>query len=250
MPLKDKVAVITGAGRGIGLAISRRFACEGAKVVLFERDAEVLRKVQDELRKQGWEVIAVPGDVSKRKDVERMVREAVNAFGRIDIFVSNAGICKEGPLWGITDEDWDEVLNVNLRGAFLGLREVGGVMKQQGGGRIVVICSIDGLYCLPHQAHYQASKAGLIHLTRSAAVDLAPHGVVVNGIAPGWIYTDMTKGELDREDRRRYWESRIPAGRVGTPEDVAEVALFLAREETRFVLGEIIVVDGGQTCLS
>lgn len=164
--------------------------------------------------------------------------------------MNNAGICTESPFLEMTDEKWDRALDVNLRGAFLCLRKVGRVMKQQGSGRIVVVASIDGLYCLPNQAHYQASKAGLIHLTRSAAIDLAPYGIVVNGIAPGWIYTDMTKGELDREDRRKHCESRIPAGWLGTAEDVAEVALFLAREETRFVLGEIIVVDGGQTCLS
>jgi NAD(P)-dependent dehydrogenase (short-subunit alcohol dehydrogenase family) len=213
-------------------------------------ERKALPEAENELRERGHDVIAVVGDVAGLDDVERMVRSTVEAFGRIDIFVNSAGICTEISLLEMTDDVWDDVLNVNLRGAFLCLREVGRVMKRQGGGRIVVICSIDGLFCLPNLAHYQASKAGLIHLMRSAAVDLAQYGIVVNGIAPGWIYTDMTKDELDRADRMQYWQQRIPAGHVGTPEDIAEVALFLAREQTRFILGEIIVADGGQTCLS
>lgn len=250
MELKDKAAVITGAGRGIGLAISRRFAAEGAKVVLFQRNAEVLGKVTDELEEAGYRALAVAGDVSRKEDVANLFSKAMEEFGRVDIFVNNAGIYAESSLLEMSDEEWDSVLNVNLRGAFQCLREAGRIMKAQGKGRIVVIASIDGLYCLPNQANYNASKAGLIHLTRSAAVELAPHGIVVNAIAPGWIYTDMTRGELDIQERRRYWEGRIPAGRVGTGEDIAEVALFLAREETGFILGETIVVDGGQTLLS
>ena len=246
MKLKGKVAIVTGASRGIGRAIVKLFADEGAKVVINYNSSETpAKRLAEEINGKGGDAIAVKGDVSDPKQVRALVKEAVERFGRIDILVNNAGILLPSRLLDCTDEMWEKIIAINLKGPFLCSREVADIMLKQGKGKIINISSISGL-AYPsalENTPYAISKAGVIGLTRSLAVNLAPT-VNVNAICPGLIETDMTASYSPESKRMRIEESLLK--RTGKPEEIANAALFLASDESDFVTGEILTVSGGR----
>jgi NAD(P)-dependent dehydrogenase (short-subunit alcohol dehydrogenase family) len=244
--LNDKVAIVTGGGRGIGWGVTQLFSDEGATVVMMGRNPDTLHKAEKEIKSQGGNALGMPGDISKVEDVQHVVDSTVKAYGKIDILVANAGINPVTPFLEIPEEEWDACLNVNLKGSFLCIQRVGRVMAKAGQGRIVVIGSVDGAVVVPGEAHYGASKAGLLHLSKIAAVELIRHGVYLNHIACGWVYTDLVKEELDQPERLEYWLSHIPAHRIGTIEELAQATLFLARDDVgNFTVGANLTIDGG-----
>ena len=246
MKLKGKVAVVTGASRGMGRAIVKLFADEGAKVVINYNHSETLAKrLTEEINGKGGDSIAVKGDVSDPKQVRALVEQAVERFGRIDILVNNAGILLPSLFLDCTDEIWEKIIAINLKGPFLCSREVAGIMLKQGKGKIINISSISGL-AYPsalENTPYAISKAGVIGLTRSLAVNLAPT-VNVNAICPGLVETDMTASYSPESKRMRIEESLLK--RIGKPEEIANAVLFLASDESDFVTGEILTVSGGR----
>jgi len=241
---KNKVALVTGAAMGIGREIALRLASEGAGLVLFDL-SEKIHGVVDEARKLGVEALGVTGDVSRRVDVERLVSEAVKVFGKIDILVNNAGIYPFKPFLEMSEDDWDRVINVNLKGTFLVTRQVAPLMVKQRYGRIINISSIAGLVGFPALSHYCASKAGIIGFTRALALELAPYNITVNAIAPGPTETAGTKASTPQALEQIV--RAIPVGRIGKPADIASTVAFLASEEASFITGAVIVVDGGYT---
>ncbi len=241
--LKDKVAVITGASRGIGRSIALTLAAEGARIVASARNGAELEKLVAEIKGMGGEAIAVAGDVSVSADADRLVESAVAAYGRLDILVNNAGITRDGLLLRMKDEDWDAVLNVNLKGAFLCSRSAAKIMSKQRYGRIVNISSVVGEMGNAGQANYCASKAGLLGLTKSVARELARRNVTVNAVTPGFIVTDMT--EALPEKAREELASQIPLGRLGEAEDIAHAVLFLVSDRAGYVTGQVLGVNGG-----
>lgn len=240
---KDKVAVVTGASRGIGRSISLALAAEGARIVAVDLDIEETEKVVDEIRALGAEALAVQGNVTVAADAERMIEAAVEKFGRVDILVNNAGITRDGLLLRMKDEDWDAVLTVNLKGAFICSRAAAKVMAKQRSGRIINIASVVGQMGNAGQANYCASKAGLIGLTKSNARELAKRNVTVNAVAPGFIATAMT--EALPEKVRQELAAQIPLERLGTAEDIANAVVFLAAERSGYITGQVIGVNGG-----
>ena len=241
--LEGRVAIVTGASRGIGRAVAASLAEDGASVVVSGRDTARLETAAKELEALGVPVLTVPGDVSRREDVEKLVGEARERFGRIDILVNNAGITRDTLLVRMRDEDWDEVLDVNLRGAFLMTRAAAKVMMRQKSGRIVNITSAAGAMGNPGQANYSAAKAGLIGLTKSTARELAHWRILVNAVAPGLIETDMTTAIP--ETARRALLSQVPLGRIGAAREVAEVVGFLAGDGAAYITGQVFHVNGG-----
>ncbi len=241
--LKDKVALVTGASRGIGRSISLVLARQGARIVAVDLDPEGLEKVADEIREAGSDAVVVKGNVTVSEDAERMVEEAVKAFGRIDILINNAGITRDSLLVRMKDEDWDAVLNVNLKGAFLCTRSVTKVMSKQRSGTIINIASVVGQMGNIGQANYCASKAGVIGLTKSNARELARRNITVNAVAPGFIATDMT--EAMPEKVRQELAAQIPLNRLGSADDVANAVLFLASDQAAYITGQVIGVNGG-----
>lgn len=246
MKLKDKVAIITGAAEGIGKAIAIEFVKEGAKVVVADVNLELAEKTVEELKSLGGEAIAVKADVTNPDEVNAMVSKTLERFGRIDILVNNAGISIQKPLLEMTLEDWRRVIDINLTGVFLCTQAVARVMVQQGRGVIVNMASSLGFVAIPRRAAYSASKAGVIGLTRELAVELAPYGIRVVGVAPGWIATQRVlnlakKGVVNEEAIKMM----TPMGRLGTPEEVAKVIAFLSSDEASFITGDTILIDGG-----
>ena len=243
--LEGKVAVITGAGRGIGAAIARRFAADGASLVLNSLSDSAAR-VAEEITASGGKATSVQGDVSKTGDVAKVIDAAVSNFGRLDILINNAGITRDGLLMRMSEEDWDAVMDTNLKSVYLCSRAaLRPMLKSRGGGRIINLSSVIGLSGNAGQANYAASKAGIIGLTKSLAKELASRQVTVNAIAPGFIVTDMTAGMND--EAKQALMKRIPLGTLGTPEDVAAVAAFLASDEAKYITGQTLTVDGGMT---
>jgi len=250
MRLNGKVALVTGGSRGIGKAICLTYAREGARVAVnYTKGAREAEAVVAEIKATGGQAIPVMADVSQRSQVKKMVEEVLGAFGRIDVLVNNAGILIPTNLMETSDEEWDRVMDVNLKGPFICMQEVAKTMIEQGGGRIISTSSISGLGCAPTgEGSYGCSKAGLIMLTSVAAQDLGPHGINVNCIAPGWIRTDMTAGksgtQADEVNKRKAGLAAVR--RIGEPKDIAEVALFLASDESSFITGQVVVADGGR----
>ena len=241
--LENKIAVVTGAGRGIGRAIALKFASEGADVVCVSRTQENSEKVAGEIRQLGRKAWAYAVDVGDPKAVAEAAEKIIGETSRVDILVNNAGVTRDGLLMRMSDEDWDTVLNTNLRGAFAFCKALFRVFAKQRSGRIINIASVIGLIGNAGQANYAASKAGLIGFTKSLARELASRGVTANVLAPGFIETDMT-AVLNEEIKGEVLK-KIPMNSFGQAEDIANAALFLASPGARYITGQVLTVDGG-----
>jgi 3-oxoacyl-[acyl-carrier protein] reductase len=242
-PLGGKVALVTGGTRGIGRAIVELLLADGLSVAYTGRDPARVEAAGRELAAVGGEALGLVAEVSQPADVQRIVQAAHERFGRIDLLVNNAGVTRDGLLIRMKDADWDEVMAVNLRGAFQATRAAARIMARQKGGRIVNIASTAGVVGTAGQANYAAAKAGLIGLTKSAARELAHWGILVNAVAPGLIETDMTAGLS--EDVRAAYVGQVPLRRSGTAREVAEVVRFLASDGASYITGQVIHVNGG-----
>jgi 3-oxoacyl-[acyl-carrier protein] reductase len=242
--LASRTALVIGAARGIGEGIARRFVMEGAAVLIADTEVEAGEALASSL---GASASFVATDVSREEDVERAVATAIEAFGRLDILVQNAGIYPWSLIETTSVEEWDRVLAVNLRGTFLAARAALPAMRSQGYGRMVFTSSITGpRVTMPGHGHYSASKAGINGFIRAAALEFSPYGITVNGVEPGNVLTEAIK-EHRSAAYVRSMEEAVPLGRLGTPDDVAAAVLFLASEEAGYITGTTIVVDGGQT---
>jgi 3-oxoacyl-[acyl-carrier protein] reductase len=241
--LAGKVAIVTGASRGIGRAISVALAGQGAKVVTSARNTEALETLVEEIRAGGGEAVAVAGDVAVEADANNLIERAVAAYGRLDVLVNNAGITRDGLLLRMKNDDWDAVIDTNLKGAFHCIRAAAKYMSKQRAGRIINISSVVGEMGNAGQANYCASKAGLLGLTKSVARELARRNVTVNAITPGFIVTEMTAGMTDKA--RETMTEQIPLGRLGEAEDVANAVLFLASDRSSYITGQVLGINGG-----
>jgi len=246
MRLKEKVAVVTGAGRGIGEGVARRFAEEGAKVVVNDVNEADGNRTVETIRSKGGQAVAVIGSVSSRDIAQKMVDTAVKEFGTVDILVNNAGIIRDAMLHKMTDEQWDQVIEVNLKGVFLCTQCAARVMREKGYGKIINISSTSWRGN-PGQINYSATKAGVIGMTKTAAKELAPKGINVNVIAPGMIWTDMIRSMPPAivERMEKSLAFIVPLNRKGAPRDVANLALFLASDESSYITGQLVHCDGG-----
>lgn len=241
--LNEKVAVITGASRGIGRSIALAMSAQGATIVAVDMDQSSTEAVVAELQAAGGKALAVVGNVTVSADAERMIEAATEAFGRVDILVNNAGITRDGLLMRMKDDDWDAVMNVNLKGAFLCTRAAFKVMSKQRYGRIINIASVVGQMGNAGQANYCASKAGLIGLTKSNAREMAKRSITVNAVAPGFIATAMTDALSDKV--RAELTAQIPLERLGSADDIANAVVFLAAESSGYITGHVLSVNGG-----
>jgi len=241
--VKDKIAVVTGASRGIGRSISLDLSAAGATIVAMDMDQAATDAVVAEIKAAGGKALAVVGNVTLPEDAERMIETAMNEYGRVDILVNNAGITRDGIFLRMKDEDWDAVLSVNLKGAFLCSRAASKVMTKQRYGRIINIASVVGQMGNAGQANYCASKAGLIGLTKSNARELAKRNITVNAVAPGFIATAMTDALSDKV--KAELTAQIPLERLGTADDIANAVLFLASENSGYITGHVLSVNGG-----
>ena len=242
MDLSGKVAIVTGSSRGIGKAIALKLADAGASVVVTGHieDAEPVAK---EIRAKGRQSLAVRASVTSAADIEKLVEATLSTFGRVDIIVNNAGITRDQLVLKMSEDDWDAVLDTNLKSVFLCTRAVLRPMLKQRWGRIINISSVIGLIGNPGQANYAASKAGIIGFTKTIAREVGSRGITANVIAPGFIETRMTQAM--NEAQRQELMKRIPVGSLGTPQDVAEAAAFLASDGARYITGQVLGVDGG-----
>lgn len=251
MRLKGKVAIITGTRTGIGKAIALRFAREGAKVVTCIRPGKGGEDTANEINKGGGDALFVQCDVSTESDVINAVNKTVEKYGRIDIIVNNAGVNFAKPFLETTTEDWNRVIDIDLRGTFFFCRYGIDAMLKTGGGSIINITSVHTLAGLPQAAPYDAAKCGIVGMTRALAAELAPQNIRVNALSPGLIDTQIWKDIInaapDPEECKKYWASNIPAGRPGTAEEVANAAVFLASDEASYMNGSNILLDGGMT---
>lgn len=246
MELDDKVAIVTGSGQGIGRAIALKLAGVGATVVVNDfGDSSPADSVVEEIEAMNQQGLAVMADVSSSSDVDQLVATTIDAFGRVDVLVNNAGITRDHLLVRMSEEDWDKVIGVNLKSVFLCTRAVLRHMMRQRWGRIVSIASIVGITGNAGQANYAAAKAGIIGFTRTVAREVASRGITANAIAPGFIDTKMTQ-QLE-EKQRQDLQNRIPLGYLGSPRDVAAAVAFLVTEEARYITGQVLSVDGGMS---
>jgi len=244
MRLKDKTAIITGGGSGIGLSTAHAFCKEGAKVILFGRQKEKLQKAAKEI---GSSVISIQGDMTKSADLDRLINEVLNNFKGIDILVNNAGIFDGGPLHEISDSQWDTMMDINIRSVFQLTKRVLPTMMDQKNGSIIHISSILGLIAVPQVAAYNVSKGALNQFSRSVAVEYGSYGIRSNAICPGLIETDMTADLMKDDSLMQEWSKEYPIGRFGKPDDIASACLYLASDESSFVTGTVLPVDGGFT---
>ncbi|PSO60575.1 MAG: beta-ketoacyl-ACP reductase [Cyanobacteria bacterium QH_9_48_43] len=240
--LRDRVAIVTGASRGIGRAVALALAAEGAKVVInYARSSEAAEEVVGEITKAGGEAYAIQADVSQAEQVDELIKQTQSKLARIDIVVNNAGITRDTLLLRMKPEDWQAVINLNLTGVFLCTQAVSKLMLKQRSGRIINLASVAGVMGNPGQVNYSAAKAGVIGLTKTVAKELAPRGITVNAVAPGFITTDMTSN-LESEEILNH----IPLARYGQPEEVAGMVRFLASDPaSAYITGQVFHVDGG-----
>lgn len=244
MLLEGKVAIITGATRGIGKAISLTFAKQGARLIINGRNAELLEEVKKEVEALGSECVSVQGDITNPSTANKLIENAINKYNAINILVNNAGIISRTPLEKMSDEDWYKVIDINLNGTFILCKEILSYMKKQRSGKIVNIASSAAKKPHPNAApSYGASKAGVVYLTRHFALNMAKYGIYVNAVCPGPVETDMSK-QWDEEYKKNVLK-KIPLGRIGKAEEVANVALFLASSMSDFITGEAININGG-----
>lgn len=244
MKLEGKVALVTGASRGIGREVALGLAKQGADVVVnYSGSEERANQVVAEIKELGRNAVAVQCDVSNSESVTNMVKTTIDIFGKLDILVNNAGITKDNLLMRMKEEEWDDVININLKGVFLCTKAVTRQMMKQRSGRIINISSIVGVSGNPGQANYVAAKSGVIGLTKTTAKELSSRGITVNAIAPGFITTDMT--DKLTEDVKEQMLKQIPLARFGEPSDIANVVVFLASEDSRYMTGQTLHVDGG-----
>lgn len=237
-------AVVTGAGRGLGKAIALRLAKSGINIVVnYRKSMEEANEIVGLIEAEGVEAIAVKADISKFEEAGELINKAVEKFGRVDILVNNAGITKDGLIMRMKEEDFDSVINVNLKGCFNCTKHVSGIMLKQRKGRIVNISSVVGVMGNIGQANYSASKAGIIGITKSVAKELGSRGITVNAVAPGFIETEMT--EVLPEKVRKAMIDSIPLKRPGTPEEVAELVNFLCSDSASYITGQVINLNGG-----
>ena len=243
MSLQDQVAIVTGSGGGLGEAIAKKLASLGADLVINDVNAEGAERVAADIRGMGRRALVAVGSVTSAEDIEKMVEAVMAEFGKIDILVNNAGITKDGLILRMKEEQWDLVLAINLKGAFLCTKAVARPMMKAEYGRIVNIASVAGVGGNAGQANYSASKGGLISLTKTTAQEFASRNITCNAVAPGFIETMMT--EVLPQEVRDMWLTRVPLGRPGQPEDVANVVAFLASVEAGYVTGQCVNIDGG-----
>lgn len=242
--LEEKIAIVTGASRGIGRAIAKELAANGAFVIVnYNGSKQAADETVDEITQSGGKAVSIQCNVADAAECEKMITDVIHTYGRIDILVNNAGIVRDNLLMRISEEDFDAVLDTNLKGAFHTMRQVARPMLRQRSGRIVNISSVVGVSGNAGQANYAASKAGVIGLTKSAAKEFASRGITVNAVAPGFIETDMTK-KLSEQVRDQII-SQIPMGTLGKPEHVAKTVAFLASDDAAYITGQVILVDGG-----
>ena len=241
--LENKVAVVTGASKGIGKAMAKLFAKAGAHVVCISRKADALKAVVDSIKTEGGFASYNAFDVSSLNEFEKNINSIIDKYNSIDILVNNAGVTRDKLIMRMNEEDWNHVININLKGAFNGIKSVSRIMMKQRSGKIINISSVVGLTGNAGQANYAASKAGLIGLSKATAKEFSSRGINVNCIAPGYIKTDMTEKITDKNLENI--NTKIPLGHIGSPNDVANTALFLASDEAGYITGQTIVVDGG-----
>jgi NAD(P)-dependent dehydrogenase (short-subunit alcohol dehydrogenase family) len=247
MRLQQKTAVITGGGTGIGKGIALLFAKEGAQVVVSGRRKEPLEETVLEIETAGGKALAISTDVSQMTQVQQLVEQTVQTFGAVDILVNNAGVYIAHDTLEMTDEEWNMVMSVDLKGVWHAAQAVIPQMLKQGKGKIINISSIAGLIGFEQSAAYCAAKGAVVNLTREMALDYAPKKIYVNGIAPGLIDTDMTKFVLTDAATKKTFLDKTPVGRIGLPQDIAYAAVYLASDESDFMVGQTMVVDGGWT---
>lgn len=242
--LSGRIAVVTGGSRGIGKAIALELAENGANVVInYSKDSKGAQEVAENIRNKGIDCLTIKANVSFASEVENMVETIIEKYGRIDILVNNAGITRDSLLARMKEKDWDDVIDINLKGVYNCTKSVVKIMMKQRWGRVVNISSVVGITGNPGQTNYSAAKAGIIGFTKSCARELASRGITVNAVAPGFIRTDMT--DKLRNEIKKELESKIPVGRLGKPEDVAHTVLFLVSSKADYITGQVINVDGG-----
>ena len=245
--LSKKVAVITGASRGIGRSMAETYARAGAHVICVSRNEDPLNVVADGIKSNGGSASVTAINVSNLEKFQNLIKDTTDKYGSVDILVNNAGITRDTLIMRMSEEDWDTVIDVNLKGAFNGIKAVTRTMMKQRFGRIINISSVVGLTGNAGQVNYAASKAGLIGLTKATAKEIGSRGITVNCIAPGYIATDMT-GQMD-DKAKDLLISQIPLGRIGSPDDIAATAQFLASDEAGYITGQTFTVDGGMVMI-
>ncbi len=249
MKLADKVAIVTGSARGVGKAIATTFVSEGASVVIADMLSELAQQTANELKSKGGKATAIKVDITKKAEVQELVKKTLETLGAVHILVNNAGITRHAPLLEITEEDWDTVLDVDLKGVFLCTQAVLPAMMKQRYGKIINISSVAGFGGEDWQANYVAAKAGVIAFTKSASRTAGPFGININSIAPGTLLTDMKFARRTNEEVEKFLEERKKRsvlGRIGKVEDIAKLALFLASDDSSFITGQTIIADGGK----
>ncbi len=251
MRLKDKVAIVTGAAGGIGLACAQRLAAEGAKVVLSDLSVEKGEQAAEAIQESGADALFIACDVGEKAQVDALIAGTVAAFGRVDCVVANAGIVHACEFLDLEEEDFDRVLRVNLKGVFLtGQAAARQMVAQGGGGTIINMSSVNAIMAIPSIASYVVAKGGVNQLTKTMSISLADKGIRVNGIGPGSIMTDVLKKVADDKSAMDKIMMRTPMGRVGEPEEIAKVAVFLASDESSYITGQTIYPDGGRLALN